>query len=386
MRESTQVLIRPVISEKTYGLMDRNTYVFVVDPRATKIDIRRAVEDAFEVRVDKVNTLNRKGKARRNRRTDTWGRQASTKRAYVTLHGGDTHRPLRELIRSSEMALRITQAHQPRPAVPVGLGLLRDHPEPSRALARLAPAQLRRPQQLRPQDGPPPRRRAQAPVPPWSISGVTRTACPPRWRPSSTTPTATPASPCCTTWTARSATSWPPPRCGSATGCRAVRARRSVPGTRSPMRYIPVGSVIHNVELRPGGGGKLARGAGMSVQLVAKEGLFATLRLPSTEMRRVSDRLPGHPRRGGEPRGRADQARQGGSQPLEGRAAADPWRRHEPGGPSARGRRGQVLGWATPGVAVGQARGSHPGPPQGVGQDDRPPPPHPRRPAVVEDV
>jgi large subunit ribosomal protein L2 len=59
------------------------------------------------------------------------------------------------------------------------------------------------------------------------------------------------------------------------------------PGNALPMRYIPVGSVIHNVELKPGGGGKLARGAGMSVQLVAKDGDFATLRLPSTEMRRV---------------------------------------------------------------------------------------------------
>jgi large subunit ribosomal protein L2 len=60
------------------------------------------------------------------------------------------------------------------------------------------------------------------------------------------------------------------------------------PGNALPLRYIPVGSVVHCVELRPGGGGKLARGAGMSVQLVAKEGAFATLRLPSTEMRRVS--------------------------------------------------------------------------------------------------
>src|ERR1700677_4541519 len=60
------------------------------------------------------------------------------------------------------------------------------------------------------------------------------------------------------------------------------------PGNALPMRYIPVGSVIHNVELKPCGGGKMARGAGMSIQLVAKEGVFATLRLPSTEMRRVS--------------------------------------------------------------------------------------------------
>ena len=59
------------------------------------------------------------------------------------------------------------------------------------------------------------------------------------------------------------------------------------PGNALPMRYIPVGTVIHNVELYPGAGGKMARSAGSSVQLVAKEGNFATLRLPSSEMRRV---------------------------------------------------------------------------------------------------
>src|SRR5882724_4639860 len=60
------------------------------------------------------------------------------------------------------------------------------------------------------------------------------------------------------------------------------------PGNALPLRYIPVGTVVHNVELKPGAGGKLARGAGMSIQLVAKEGDYATLRLPSTEMRRVA--------------------------------------------------------------------------------------------------
>jgi large subunit ribosomal protein L2 len=58
-------------------------------------------------------------------------------------------------------------------------------------------------------------------------------------------------------------------------------------GDALPMRYIPVGTTVHNVELKPGQGGRLARSAGSSVQLVAKEGDFATLRLPSTEMRRV---------------------------------------------------------------------------------------------------
>ncbi len=61
------------------------------------------------------------------------------------------------------------------------------------------------------------------------------------------------------------------------------------PGNALPMRYIPVGTTVHNVELKPGGGGKMGSpcSAGTSVQLVAKEGDFATLRLPSTEMRRV---------------------------------------------------------------------------------------------------
>src|SRR5881398_4090911 len=60
------------------------------------------------------------------------------------------------------------------------------------------------------------------------------------------------------------------------------------PGNALPLRYIPVGTTVHNVELKPGGGGKMARSAGSSVQLVAKEGDFATLRLPSTEMRRIA--------------------------------------------------------------------------------------------------
>jgi len=59
------------------------------------------------------------------------------------------------------------------------------------------------------------------------------------------------------------------------------------PGNAMALRYIPVGTTVHNVELKPGAGGRLGRGAGASIQLVAREGDFATLRLPSTEMRRV---------------------------------------------------------------------------------------------------
>jgi large subunit ribosomal protein L23 len=89
MRDRGSVLLRPVVSEKTYGLMDKNVYVFVVDPRATKIEIRQAVEESFAVKVHHVNTLNRKGKTTRNRRTNTPGKRPDTKRAFVTLRSGD---------------------------------------------------------------------------------------------------------------------------------------------------------------------------------------------------------------------------------------------------------------------------------------------------------
>ncbi len=59
-------------------------------------------------------------------------------------------------------------------------------------------------------------------------------------------------------------------------------------GNALPLRYMPVGTTIHNIELKPGAGGQMARSAGAGVQLVAKEGGHATVRLPSTEMRRVA--------------------------------------------------------------------------------------------------
>ncbi len=83
------VLLRPVISEKSYGLMDQGAYVFVVDPRASKVEIKEAVESAFGVRVTSVNTLNRKGKRKRSRRAATFGHRSDTKRAIVRLFGDD---------------------------------------------------------------------------------------------------------------------------------------------------------------------------------------------------------------------------------------------------------------------------------------------------------
>jgi large subunit ribosomal protein L23 len=89
MRDASQVLLKPVVSEKSYRLMEDGVYVFVVAPDATRIEVRLAVEQTFGVRVTNVNTLNRKGKLRRNRRTNTIGKRPDTKRAIVTLVSGD---------------------------------------------------------------------------------------------------------------------------------------------------------------------------------------------------------------------------------------------------------------------------------------------------------
>ena len=131
-------------------------------------------------------------------------------------------------------------------------------------------------------------------------------------------------------------------------------------GNALPLRYIPVGTTVHNVELKPGGGAKMGRGAGAAIQLIAKEGMFATLRLPSTEMRRVPIDCRGTVGSVGNSEAGLDLGRQGRPQPLEGQAPAHARCRHEPRRPPARRRRGQELRRTPPGVAVGQARRPYP--------------------------
>ena len=81
------ILLRPVVSEKSYGLLDEGKYTFVVSPDANKTQIKQAVEEVFRVKVTGVNTLNRQGKRRRTR--FGWGKRSDTKRAIVTLAEGD---------------------------------------------------------------------------------------------------------------------------------------------------------------------------------------------------------------------------------------------------------------------------------------------------------
>ena len=88
-KDHRDILIAPVVSEKSYGLLDNNKYTFIVHPDANKTEIKIAVEKVFNVKVTSVNTLNRQGKAKRNRKSWTMGRRPATKRAVVTLVDGD---------------------------------------------------------------------------------------------------------------------------------------------------------------------------------------------------------------------------------------------------------------------------------------------------------
>lgn len=87
--EYSQVIIKPIVSEKSYALIEDGVYTFEVHPGANKILIRQAVEALFGVTVANVNTLNRKGKRKRNRRKMTFGKRPDTKRAIVKLAGDD---------------------------------------------------------------------------------------------------------------------------------------------------------------------------------------------------------------------------------------------------------------------------------------------------------
>lgn len=87
MKNPRDVIIEPVISEKTYGLLDQGKYTFLVDPGANKTEIKIAIERIFDVRVRKVNTMNQRGKVKR--RGLITGKRPDVKKAIVSLAEGD---------------------------------------------------------------------------------------------------------------------------------------------------------------------------------------------------------------------------------------------------------------------------------------------------------
>jgi large subunit ribosomal protein L23 len=87
VKKSRDIVIRPVVREKSYAGLDLNTYTFLVDKRANKTEIKEAIQQIWNVQVTSVRTLNRKGKTKRRR--FTVGTRADEKRAIVTLIEGD---------------------------------------------------------------------------------------------------------------------------------------------------------------------------------------------------------------------------------------------------------------------------------------------------------
>jgi large subunit ribosomal protein L23 len=88
VKTTRDVIIRPVVSEKSYAGLERNTYTFLVDERANKTEIKEAIQKIWNVQVVSVNTLMRRGKVKRRRYTK--GKRPDEKRAIVTLSEGDT--------------------------------------------------------------------------------------------------------------------------------------------------------------------------------------------------------------------------------------------------------------------------------------------------------
>ncbi|MCB0911610.1 MAG: 50S ribosomal protein L23 [Propionibacteriaceae bacterium] len=86
IRDHRDILLAPVVSEKSYGLLDENKYTFIVSPDANKTEIKIAVEQVFGVTVTSVNTSNRQGKRKRTRAG--WGKRPDTKRAIVSIAEG----------------------------------------------------------------------------------------------------------------------------------------------------------------------------------------------------------------------------------------------------------------------------------------------------------
>ena len=91
MKDPRDIIIRPVVSEKSYEAFDANVYTFIVAHDANKIEIRKAVEELFATKVASVRTVNRKGKRKRNRTSGAWSTRATRKRAIVTLADGEEH-------------------------------------------------------------------------------------------------------------------------------------------------------------------------------------------------------------------------------------------------------------------------------------------------------
>ena len=278
------MLLAPVISEKSYGMIaERGKYTFRVHPDAHKTQIRQAVEKLFSVDVLDVNVITMPAKPKRR------GMHVGL---AARLEEGDRHDRRRTDHRRFRRGCRqwpYASSSRPRPAAgscrcPTSSEITTVEPEKS----LLAPVlEEGRPQQQRPDHDAPPGRRPQAPLPDHRLQARPRTACPPRSHSIEYDPNRSARIALLHYADGEKRYILAPLRL---TVGATVESGPNVdirPGNALPLASIPTGTTVHNVELRPGQGGKMVRSAGGSAQLVAKEGGMALLRLPSGEMRRV---------------------------------------------------------------------------------------------------
>ena len=271
------------MSEKSYSLITDRKYTFRVHEDAHKTQIRQAVEELFEVKVQNVNIL--KVQSKPKRRGFTKGRRPGWKKAIVQLSEGHE-------IEIFEGAARLdgpeeVQADEPRAPLHGDLGLRGDHQVGAGEVAPRAADEEGRPQQPRPDHDAPPGRRSQAPLPHDRLQADEGRrpgeGGRDRVRPEPVGSDRAPA------LRRRREVVHPRPVAAPRRRDRRVRARAAdiKPGNALPLANIPTGTLVHSVELKPGQGGRMARSAGSSVQLVAKDGDHGVLRLPSGELRRV---------------------------------------------------------------------------------------------------
>ena len=380
MDDPRDVIIRPVVSEKSYALREKGVYIFMVPTRANKIEIRRSVEHIFSVKVIKVNTLNRPGKRKRNRKKSTFGKRPDTKRALVTLAAGPDDPDLREELRVLMLRSRKpTSAGRRFQTVSDFTEITTDRPE--RTLTVPKPGTGGRNAYGRKTA----RHRGGGHKQQYRIVDFKRTK--------DGVPATVAAIEYDPNRNARIALLHyhdgekryilAPARVAVGDVLRSGQGSEIRPGNALPMRLHPgrFGGPQRRAEAR-----RRRQDRPQRRHERPAGGQGGRLRHLAPALYRNApgaDRLPGHPRRGRQRRGRADQDRQGRPQPLEGRAPADPRRGHEPGRPSARWWRGQDLRWPPPGIAVGPARGPHPARPQAVRPIDHPSPPGSRRPEVT---
>ena len=277
-----QILIRPVVSEKSYHQITENRYTFRVHSDAHKTQVRQAVEELFDVKVLSVNIVKMPPKPKRRGviKGDAAGLEEGDRRAQGRRQDRDLRRS------TAVMPIRRYKPTSPgRRFMSVSTFEEVTKSEPEKSL--LAPLTKKGGRNAngrittRHQGGGHKRR--------YRIIDFKRrrTACRPRSRRSSTTRTGRRASRCSITPTGRRATSSRPRSFASVRTSSRGRLRTSASATRCRSRTSRRARSIHAVELKPGQGAKMARSAGSGIQLVAKDGAFAVLRLPSGEMRRV---------------------------------------------------------------------------------------------------